>query len=126
MGSLTPEVATLLGTCTHKSVDKLTFSAAANQQFTDELEKLHREQLLICGLETHICVTQTALDLAHLDYQVHCAADAVSSRTFEQHKLGMEKLRDCGILSSSAEGAVMELLYEAGSEEFKSILRLMK
>jgi len=126
MGAILPAFATDLEIGTPQSIDKLTFSAAANHTFTEALHGLNREQVLLCGVETHICVAQTAFDLQHLDYQVHVAADAVSSRRIEDHDLGIEKMRDRGILSNSAEGAVMELLLEAGTAEFKSILNLIK
>ena len=126
MGPLIPEIQALMPAGTPDPVKKITFSAAATHEFTELVASYDREQILICGVETHICVAQTALDLAHLDYQVHVTVDAVSSRSFEMHKLGMEKMRDCGILPNAAEGAVMELLYEAGTPDFKSILRLIK
>ena len=125
MGGLIPEITEALPAGT-QIIDKLTFSAAGTQSFTDALSKSGRNQVLICGVETHICVNQTALDLKLLDYQVHVAVDALSSRKFEQHKLGMEKMRDCGIIPNASEGAVMELLYEAGTQDFKAILKLIK
>lgn len=108
------------------SQDKMAFSCAEADGFLDGLEALGRHQIVLCGLETHICVSQTALDLAHLGYQVHVAADAVSSRTLETHKLGMERMRDCGILPCAAEAAVYEWLREAGTSTFKAILPLIK
>jgi nicotinamidase-related amidase len=62
----------------------------------DALAQTGRKQVLLCGLETHICVSQTAHDLLHAGYQVHVAADAVSSRTVEKHKLGMERIATRG------------------------------
>ncbi len=77
-------------------------------------------------METHICVAQTALDLVNQGYQVHVAADAVSSRTLEKHKLGMERLRDSHVLPCAAEAAVYELLGTADAAIFKQILSLVK
>lgn len=107
-------------------VDKLSFSCAQSDEFRRRLVESGREQILICGVETHICVLQTALDLAHLGYQAHCAADAVSSRSVEKHKLGMETIRDAGVIPCSAEGAVFELLKQAGTPEFKTLQALVK
>lgn len=107
-------------------IDKLAFSAAGSLGFLDALESTGRTQVVICGLETHICVVQTALDLIARDYQVHVAADAVSSRTLERHKLGMERIRDNGGLPIAAEGAVFEMLGEAGTPDFKKILPLVR
>ncbi len=81
---------------------------------------------MLCGVETHICVSQTALDLMHRGYQVHVAADAVSSRSLEKHKLGMERMRDSSVLPCAAEAAVYELLREAGTPAFKSLLPFIK
>lgn len=126
MGGILPSVAGVLPTGGPEPLDKLTFSCAGSAAFRDYLEAAGRRQILLCGVETHICVAQTALDLAHLGYQTHVAADAVSSRTVEKHKLGMERIRDCAVLPCAAESAVYELLQEAGTAEFKAILRLVK
>ncbi len=107
-----------------RPIDKLCFSCAGIEGFTDAFGG--RRQVLLCGLETHICVSQTALDLVHQGYQVHVAADAVSSRTLEKHKLGMERMRDSGVLPCAAEAAVYELLREAGTPAFKSLLPFIK
>ncbi len=106
--------------------DKMAFSCAEADGFLKGLTALGRHQIVLCGLETHICVSQTALDLVHLGYQVHVAADAVSSRSLETHKLGMERMRDCGVLPCAAEAAVYEWLREAGTSTFKAILPLVK
>jgi nicotinamidase-related amidase len=109
-----------------KPIDKMCFSCAGADGFLEGLASLGRRQVLLCGVETHICVSQTALDLTQQGYQVHVAADAVSSRTLEKHKLGMERMRDSGVLPCAAEAAVYELLREAGTPEFKAILPLIK
>lgn len=108
------------------SQDKMVFSCAEADGFLEGLEALGRHQIVLCGLETHICVSQTALDLVHLGYQVHVAADAASSRSLEKHKLGMERMRDCGVLPCAAEAAVYEWLREAGTPAFKALLPLVK
>ena len=106
--------------------DKMSFSCAGSPEFMNHLRSVGRTQILICGLETHICVTQTVLDLAAHGYQVHVAADAVSSRSVDKHKLGMERIRDNAVLPCAAEGAVYELLSAAGTPQFKAILALVK
>lgn len=125
LGGPSAEIESLLPAQTHP-IDKLCFSCAQSDAFRASLVESGRDQILLCGVETHICVLQTALDLAHQGYQVHCAADAVSSRTVEKHKLGMEKIRDSGVIPCSAEGAVFELLGEAGTPEFKALQALVK
>ena len=126
MGGIVPDLAALYPDSAFTAVDKLCFSCAGADGFLDALASLDRRQVLLCGLETHICVSQTALDLLHRGYQVHVAADAVSSRTLEKHKLGMERMRDGGVLPCAAEAAVYELLGGAGTPEFKAVLQLVK
>jgi isochorismate hydrolase len=109
-----------------KPIDKMCFSCAGADGFLEGMASFGRHQVLLCGVETHICVSQTALDLTQQGYQAHVAADAVSSRTLEKHKLGMERMRDSGVLPCAAEAAVYELLREAGTPEFKAILPLIK
>ena len=127
MGVVVPEVAAALPV-QHAidPLDKMCFSCAGQPEFMDAVRATRRRQILLCGVETHLCVSQTALDLAADGFQVHVAADAVSSRTLEKHKLGMERLRDSGVLPCAAEAAVYELLREAGTPEFKAILKLVK
>ena len=126
MGGITPEVAEVLPAGTPDPLDKMTFSCAGSPLFLQASADTGRSQILLCGVETHICVAQTALDLMAAGRQVHVAADAVSARTLEKHKLGMERIRDSSVLPCAAEAAVYELLTEAGSPAFKQILALVK
>ncbi len=126
MGGVAPEITQSYRDAVRPALDKMCFSCAGADGFLEGLGSLNRRQVLLCGVETHICVSQTALDLTHQGYQVHVAADAVSSRTLEKHKLGMERMRDSGVLPCAAEAAVYELMQEAGTPEFKAILPLVK
>ena len=129
MGGVIPEVDEVLPEQgAYGPSDKLSFSCAGADAFLKLVDDLDYDapQILLCGVETHICVSQTALDLVHRGYQVHVAADAVSARTLETHKLGMERMRDSAVLPCAAEAAVYELLREAGTPEFKAILALVK
>ena len=127
MGDVVPEITALFRDFSAaRSTDKLCFSCAGADGFLQGITSFDRRQILVCGVETHICVSQTALDLVHHGYQVHVAADAVSSRTLEKHKLGMERMRDSGVLPCAAEAAVYELLREAGTPAFKSLLPFIK
>ena len=126
MGGVAPDITQLFRASASRPIDKLCFSCAGADGFLDGLVALGRRQVLLCGVETHICVSQTALDLTQQGYQVHVAADAVSSRTLEKHKLGMERMRDSAVLPCAAEAAVYELMQAAGTPEFKAILPLVK
>lgn len=114
------------GALVQPPIDKLCFSCAGSDPFQKALADTGRRQVLLCGVETHICVSQTAHDLLEAGYQTHVAADAVSSRTLEKHKLGMERIRDSGIRPCAAEAAVYEWLYAAGTPAFKEILTLVR
>jgi len=126
MGGLVAEISELMQETAPAPLNKICFSCVGSTPFLAALEEVGRPQILLCGVETHICVSQTALDLAHLGFQVHVAADAVSARSLELHKLGMERMRDNHIQPCASEAAVYELLREAGTPEFKAILQLVK
>jgi len=126
MGGTIPEIQDLLPEATEPACDKMCFSCGRSEDFLDALAASDRRQVILCGVETHICISQTAHDLLHEGYHVHVAADAVSSRTLERHKLGMEKMRDSGVIPCSAEAAVFELLADASLPEFKHIHALVK
>ena len=125
MGEVVPQIAEQLPEdCA--PFDKMCFSSAGDESASRALADHRRRQVLLCGVETHICVGQTALDLLAGGYQVHVAADAVSSRHKETHRLGLEKMRQSGVIITSAEAAVYEMLYSADAPPFKEILSLIK
>lgn len=100
---------------------KTAFSAARAEGF----DLAGRDQALVCGIETHICVSQTAHDLIGQGVEVHVAADAVSSRTSANRELGLRKMTESGAIVTSVETALFELLGAAGSDEFKAIQKLV-
>jgi isochorismate hydrolase len=106
--------------------DKMSFSCLGADAIASEIRRSGRKQILICGVEAHICVCQTALDLIQEGYQVHIAADAVSSRTQQNRDLGLKRMEAAGALITTTEAAVFELLEEAGTPEFREILPLVK
>ena len=125
LGGTVPAVLEAFGADT-PVFDKMTFSCFGSAPFREALAATGRKQVVLCGLETHICISQTAHDLLYAGFDVHVAPDAVSSRTIERHKLGMERIRDAGIKPICAEAAVYEWLERAGTPEFKAILPLVK
>ena len=126
LGGIPEDLASVLYDAEATIIDKMTFSCCGSDQFLHTVQRLGRKQALIIGVETHICIAQTAMDLTTYGYQSHVAADAVSSRTLELHKLGMERIRDSAVLPCAAEAAIYELLGEAGTPEFRAILPLVK
>ena len=82
--------------------------------------------VILCGMESHVCVVQTCLDLLEAGFTVFVPADAVSSRTAENWRIGLERMRDAGAAIVSVEMVLFELLERAGTEEFKKVLELVK
>jgi nicotinamidase-related amidase len=120
LGETVPEVAGHLdGVARHP---KTVFSAARAEGF--DLDG--RDQALVCGIETHVCVQQTVQDLLDAGVEVHVAADATSSRTALNRRLGLEKMERSGAWVTSTEMALFELVGEAGTPEFKTIQALVK
>lgn len=124
LGPTIPEVAELL--LNQQPLAKLCFSACGLDAFMERLRASGRKQLLLAGIETHICVYQTACDLLALGYQVEVVADAVSSRTPENRRLGLERMARAGAGITSVETCLFELLRRAGTPQFKEIARLVK
>ncbi len=124
LGSTLPEFADLLPD--QKPVSKFSFSCCGSEQFRNELNALKRKNLLIAGIEAHVCVYQTAADLIHLQYEVQIVADAVASRTPENKRIGLEKSKSVGASLTSTETVLFELLKDAKNEKFKEIVKIVK
>ena len=125
LGSTVPEIASLLP---QSPIDKLEFSCFGSDRFCSQLKHLqgNRNTVLLCGMESHICVTQTALGALREGYLVHVASDAVSSRTEWNWKIGLERMRAAGAIISSTEMMMYELLQRSGSRAFKELLPFLK
>lgn len=123
MGGPIPQIARLIPGS--KPLDKLCFSCASNQPILSAIEQSGRRKILICGVETHICVLQSALELATY-YEVHLAADAVSARGVIDHEIALRRMQRAGINMTTAESAVYQMLRQAATPQFKEILRMIK
>lgn len=119
LGETVPELAQHLEGVAR--LEKVVFSAAQ----ADGFDLAGRDQALMCGIETHVCVSQTAHELLGQDVEVQVATDAVSSRTAANRDLGLAKMEHAGALPTSTETALFELVGRAGSDEFKAIQRLV-
>jgi len=106
--------------------DKVEFSAAAAPAFAQLAPGLGRDQWLLCGMETHVCVYQTARDLVARGWDVHLCADAVCSRTPANRELGLGLMARAGAIVTSTETCVFDLLGRAGSDEFRALSRVIK
>jgi nicotinamidase-related amidase len=120
LGSTVPEVAEHLDGV--EPIEKLSFSAARAEGF----DPGGRGQALVCGIESHVCVSQTVHDLIERGLEVHVARDAVTSRTEENREVGLHKMESAGAVITSVETALFELLGAAGSDEFKTVQGLIK
>jgi nicotinamidase-related amidase len=109
-----------------EAVEKTTFSSCGAPAFTAKLDYLGVSRVILCGLETHICVSQTAHDLLERGFQVHILSDCVASR-FEYNRLaGLAKMYRSGVLESSTEMALFEVMRDAKHDKFKEIQALIK
>lgn len=126
LGGTVPEISSLLPES--QPIDKLPFSCFGSDVFCSLLKRLpgNRNTVLLCGMESHICVAQTALAALRDGYVVHVASDAVSSRTEWNWKIGLERMRAAGAVISSTEMAVYELMQSSGSPAFKELLPYLK
>ncbi len=126
LGGTVPEVASLLPET--EAIDKNLFSCFGSDVFCSLLKRLpgSRNTLLLCGMESHICVMQTALGGLREGYLVHVASDAVSSRTEWNWKIGLDRMRAAGAVISSTEMMIYELMRSSRSPAFKEMLPYLK
>lgn len=107
-------------------IEKLHFSCAAAPELSRRIDAQARGQIVIAGMETHVCVLQSALGFRAAGKQVFVVQDATSSRTLENKAAGIERMRTCGVQVVSTEMVVFEWLHRAGSAEFKELSALIK
>ena len=105
---------------------KLAFSCCESSGFMGELRKLGRKTVIACGIEAHICVLQTVLDLLEQGYQVLVPREATSSYAAIDRDTAIERMRDAGAMITTAETAIYELTERAGTEEFRRVLEIVK
>ena len=124
LGPTIPQIAELLADC--QPIDKASFSCCGNENFKTALKALSRRQIILTGIETHVCIYQTAIDLLAEGYSVDLPADAVSSRTLANKQTALRRLTAEGANPSSTEMTLFELLKTANHPNFKQIAKLIK
>lgn len=124
LGPTTPEISALLPDV--KAIPKFSFSCCGEPRFMEALQSVGRKQVLIAGIESHVCVYQTALDLLRSGYEVQVVTDCISSRDRANIKLVIMRMRDEGIKMTGTEIALFELLGTAENSRFKEISRLIR
>ena len=118
LGKTVPEVAEALPAGV-APIEKVCFSAPEAEGF----DLAGRDQVLVCGIEAHVCVSQTTLDLLGAGVEVHVVRDAVGSRSHENREVGLTRAERAGAVITSVETALFELVGRAGTDEFKQVQR---
>lgn len=124
LGPTVPEIAELF--TDEQPINKSTFSCCGEESFNVSLNELKRNQVLLCGIETHVCICQTAVDLLGKGFDISVIADAVSSRTSENKQIALNRMGAEGAKISSTEMALFELLRTAEHPQFRQIAKLIK
>lgn len=110
----------------YKPIEKLSFNCCDERPFLEEIKGLQRKNIILTGMETHICVLQTCLGLLKEGFNVHIVKDAVSSRKKENWMTGLEFMRQAGSVITCTETVLFQMLKIAGTEEFKAISKRIK
>jgi nicotinamidase-related amidase len=124
LGRTLPELGQALGPVA--PIEKTTFSCGGAEGFWERLRATGARQVVLAGIEAHVCVLLTALDLLEAGYAVHVVADAVCSRTRDNWRIGLDQLRQAGVVVTSMETVFFELLRTADADEFRTLQKLIK
>lgn len=130
LGDTVPEIADALAAASRTvkvvTVDKTSFCACDEPAFLEALYETGRSQAVLAGMESHICVTQTALTLAKKTYPVHVVADACCSRRDADHEAALSRLRAAAVVVTTSESVMYEAVSRAGTDEFRHLLAIVK
>ncbi len=119
LGPTVKEIREALPSC--EPVEKIVFGCCDEPAFLKTLASKGRKKIILCGMETHVCVLQTCIGLLKDDYDVHVVENAVCSRSKEDFRVGIELMRDAGAVITGTETVLFQLLERAGTEEFRII-----
>ena len=108
-----------------KRFEKMEFSLANNKKFSKELENEKINNLIVCGIETHICIQQTVLDCLKKGFEVILISDAISSRNKLDHEIALQRMVQSGAILATTESIIFELCKTANREEFKEIRNII-
>ncbi len=123
MGGTEDELKRLIG---KDGFGKKAFSCSGSEEFVSAITGLAKDHVVLCGVETHICVNQTAQDLLDDDFDIFLAVDACSSRSQEMHDIGVARLRDVGVQAAHSESIVYEWMKSADHPDFRDVLKVVK
>lgn len=125
LGKTVAEIAEVLPAET-EIIEKTTFSSCGAREFVEKLEQIGAKQIVVAGIEAHVCVNQTVHDLLENGFQVHLLADCISSRLAENKQIALAKMQQSGAILSSVEMALFELMRDSKHEQFKAVQKLIK
>ena len=111
---------------TSHAVTKTRFSCAASEDFNDFIARQNRRQIIISGIESHVCVLQSALQLQQQGYAVYVVEDAICSRKKSNHKNALKRLAQSGVVITNVESVIFEWLRDAAHPKFKTLAKLIK
>ncbi|MEI7473722.1 MAG: hydrolase [bacterium] len=106
--------------------EKVNFGCCNEEGFSELIKSFNKKQIIVCGMESHVCVHQTVYDLIQHGYEVHLIQDAISSRKEYEYKVGIERMKSYGAITSCSEMAIFELLQCAKNPNFKQVQALIK
>ena len=109
-----------------EAIAKMSFNCFLTERFSHKVAETRRTTLIVCGIESHICVVQTALKAVENGFNVHVVGDAVSSRAPANKTVALDRMRMSGVTVTSTEMAIYEVLEKAGTDEFKAMLAVVK
>jgi len=124
LGHTVAELLACLGE--HQVFDKDCFSCCGSEAFMKALNHLERRQIIVCGIEAHVCISQTVHDLLAEGFKTHLITDAIASRYAKNKDAAVEKMTLAGAIPSVVEMALFEMLVNSGTENFKAVQRLVK
>lgn len=124
LGHTLPELREALGPI--EPLEKVTFSCCDTEGFSARLKAAKTRQVILVGIEAHVCVLMTGLDLLAEGFAVHLAADAVTSRTQGNWRIGVEQLRQAGAVITGTESVLFQLLQKADTDDFRALVKLIK
>jgi nicotinamidase-related amidase len=124
LGPTLPEVRNAVQS--YAPIEKITFSCCGEKFFMEAVQETEKKQIILVGMETHVCVLQTCIDLLQNGYFVHVVSDAICSRTKQNYKTAIEYMRDAGAVITCTETVLFQLQVKAGTEEFKAISKRIK
>ncbi|KJU82872.1 isochorismatase hydrolase [Candidatus Magnetobacterium bavaricum] len=104
-------------------IDKTSFSCCKKVEFIEALKAVGRQTVILCGIETHVCVLQTCVELLEMGYVVHVVRDCVASRSKDNKDTAIEYMRDAGAVITTTETVLFQVLKRAGTDNFKTIVK---